>query len=608
MFVLQRADLLALVGLLVQTFAAWIFVAVLRALRRREASAERFTVWEGAFLALACALTVLSVRFFQGHERPAPEWNDGQWLPIATYVGYQLGKGLFGVLAVQGCCALAGLPPPPWLRRVRWPLVIALAASPLAFATITNLVILQSPVMVLASWASLRALRGVPAAGSGMRFVRAAMIAHGVTWTVHLLAAAIGDLWWPTYYLRAFNSFIDLGVLLTLGTGLIVALLQEADRRMRDAERERARLQQQIAREDRLRALGTLVSGVAHELNNPLTAILGYADDLGDPAMGRHAASIVREQAERCRGIVRSLSALAGHASHPRQAVCAVEIVHRVVRGLGKQLAASEREVRVHAPARAPLYADRVGVEQVLTNLLVNAIDASHRGGAIDVHVECAANAVEIAVEDDGPGLPPEVRERLFEPFFTTKDPGRGTGLGLAVAHAIVRAHGGTITADSGVAGRGARFVVALPRNSAPVRLPVAAAPDAPAQLRLLVVDDEPSVRTVVRRHAERQGWSVREAPSAEQAIEDLRRGDGVDAVLCDLRMEGLGGIGLHDHLAAEHPELLRRTVFCTGDLASAEAAAFSRRCRQPLIEKPFDFRHLLGALERTARRGASAG
>jgi len=215
---------------------------------------------------------------------------------------------------------------------------------------------------------------------------------------------------------------------------------------------------------------------------------------------------------------------------------------------------------------------------------------------------------VEIDVVDRGPGIPVELRDRIFEPFFTTKAPGKGTGLGLAVAHAIVHSHGGTLKAIVPEATPGACLRVELPLRPAVVLTPTPAVPMAATGERLLLIDDDSSVRGAVRRHVEARGFAVAEAESAEAAVALLASGRRFDVVLCDLRMPGIGGIGLHDRLQREQPALLQRLVFFTGDLASADAVAFAARCRQPLLQKPFDFARLVATLRELAagRTGAS--
>ncbi|MBL8803682.1 MAG: response regulator [Planctomycetes bacterium] len=599
MFLFDRIDFVALVGLWVQAFVAWVFVAILGALRRREQPSAALESFFRAFVALAASLSVLSIRFFTAHDiKPDVRWADGQPGVTACYCAYLGLKAAFGLYIVRGCYELTGRQPSARLERLWWPTIALLALAPIAVPDITPLLMVQAPAMIAAAAVSLHVLRREDAEASGQTLVRLSLRALLVTWTVHGVVAATYTLAPWLRFLLSFNSLFDLAVQLMLGVGLVIGVLHESHRRMRAAEIERERLERELARNEKLRALGTLVSGVAHELNNPLTVILGYAEILGETPEVAGQARIISEQAERCRGVVRSLSALAGQSKQSPEQLDTRELIERVVRGLESHERARHKTIAIEAAAGLVVHADRIGLEQVLSNLLSNALDASPLNGLVTIAARAVGERVEFSVNDQGPGVPDGLRARLFEPFFTTKNPGAGLGLGLAIAHAIVRAHGGTISVEPGRDNRGARFVVVLPRGEARSNAPAPTQRTTLAGRRLLVLDDDDGVRSVLRQHAERRGWLVEEAHCAEEALADPQRLVRADVVLCDLRMPGMGGIGFHDRLAGERTDLLARTVFATGDLASAEAVRFSRRCTRPLIQKPFDFGALFAALE----------
>jgi CheY-like chemotaxis protein len=201
---------------------------------------------------------------------------------------------------------------------------------------------------------------------------------------------------------------------------------------------------------------------------------------------------------------------------------------------------------------------------------------------------------------------------RIFEPFFTTKPLGEGTGLGLSVTLGIVQQMGGRIVAENRLAndrggvgvGGGARFTVTLPLDvaTAPavdlqtVRTPVPSSlgvVDGPAP-RVLIIDDEPSLRAALRRFFTRRGWQVDEAEDGSEGLSALLAArSNYSAVISDLKMPGCSGVELHDHIAAVAPELLDRIVFSTGDVASHEAAAFVQRTRCTVVQKPFELRAL---------------
>lgn len=316
--------------------------------------------------------------------------------------------------------------------------------------------------------------------------------------------------------------------------------------------------------------------------------------------MRQRAAAVVREQAERCRAIVQRMSLVGRTGALSTTQVDVAELVSRVLRGFlpqSQQLGVALRtEV---APGLPSLLVDTVACEQLLANLVANALQASPRGGEVLVAAALRGGGVELRVDDRGPGVPVADRARVFEPFFTTKPAGSGTGLGLAVVDAVVRAHGGRVEIGDAPGG-GASFVVWLPlgrANTVEGRAePSGGAPGrAEAERRLLVIDDEPLVRDVLVRQAAASGWQAVGFASAADALEQLLQGDAhVDAIVCDLRMPGMSGQQFHDQLARSAPQWLERIVFVTGDPASVEAVSFARRCRAPIVGKPFVPRELL--------------
>ncbi len=604
MFLFESLELIALIGLFVQTFTAWILAALLASLRPRTHASATYGHFLRAFTALALALSLMALRYYQAHDVGGEGgfWRDGAFPSTAVYVLYQGLKALFGLSLVRGCLSLAERAEPAWLRRLHWPVVLGLAATPLFTQNVHYLLVLQAPILVACALAALRALRHSRGAESGLRLVRIALVGLAGAWVVHALAAGTIELVPAMRYPLGLNSIVDLAVQIALGAGLLVGLVQEAHARTRRAEREREELRRALDRDEHLRALGTLVSGVAHELNGPLTVILGHSELLAESPQADPSQRVVLEQAERCRGIVRNLSALAGQTLHPRRDLDVADVFERVARGLAPEELSRGQRLSVNAPPGLRVHADQAGLEQVLTNLVVNALQASPSHGRVELSARADGRTVEFSVRDEGPGVPPELRERLFEPFFTTKGPGRGTGLGLSIAHAIVRAHSGWLTVEDGADGRGALFRVRIPpADHTPLPPPVRRATRA-NERSLLLVDDEPSVRQVLRRHAEARGWRVSEAASAEDALRGIA---DADAVVCDLRMPGMGGVGLHDLLARDDPSALARVAFMSGGLADPELKSFHDRCSRPILTKPLDFDELFAVL--AAEGGAQA-
>jgi len=401
-----------------------------------------------------------------------------------------------------------------------------------------------------------------------------------------------------------------------------VLILRDRTQRVR-AEQERERLQSEVAQHARLETIGRMVSGVAHELNNPLTAILAFGQDLLSQARtpaDAEALNTIVQQSQRCRLIVQDLLTFARSKRDDRQPIDPGELIWRVQPALQRQAESQGVRLEVSIAEDLPgLEVNPSALEQVLTNLAVNAFQAVGAGGEVIISARLQNERLALIVEDNGPGLPDDVFPRLFEPFFTTKATGKGTGLGLSVSHAIVEQHGGTLRAEnrSGPGVRGARFTVLLPfldrraiPRAAASELPRAVAVRAPqsAERTVLVIDDEAPIRIAIRRYLERRGWRVEEASDGLEALEMLgltgtatSRTDRYDAIITDLKMPGITGIELHDRLAASDPAGLMKLVLITGDTASSEVADFVARLRQPLVQKPFDMRALADLLDRSA-------
>ncbi|HEY4216391.1 MAG TPA: PAS domain S-box protein [Gemmatimonadaceae bacterium] len=374
-----------------------------------------------------------------------------------------------------------------------------------------------------------------------------------------------------------------------------------------------------LRQSEKLAALGQLVSGVAHELNNPLAAILHFAEDLLDDertAADLEALSVIRDQARRSRSIVRDLLSFVRFRDASRERVQLTDALAASVKALQPGIADIGARLVADLPA-GDVYGntDRAGLQQIVTNLLVNGAQASGRGGIVRLSARASANELTIVIEDSGQGISPAVMDRIFEPFFTTKPLGEGTGLGLSVTLGIVQQLGGRIAAENKDAseGTGARFTVTLPIDGSatldgrphagqPIRSPVVSqlAIDPSQQARVLIIDDEPSIRAALRRFFTRRGWIVSEAEDGADGMSQLLAAKfDFAVVISDLKMPGCSGVELHDHIAGVAPELLDRIIFSTGDVASKEAAEFVQRTRCTVLQKPFELRALEAIVSR---------
>ncbi len=356
--------------------------------------------------------------------------------------------------------------------------------------------------------------------------------------------------------------------------------------------------QVQLVQAAKMSALGQLVSGVAHELNNPLSVIIGYGQLLLSreipPAMQRPIELMV-SQGDRMAKIVRNLLFFARQRPPERLAVGLNEVIERTLALRLNQLKLSGIAVEREYARDLPLIAgDPHQLEQVVLNLLLNAEQAileGKRGGRIGLRTGVAeeGRAVEARVADDGPGIPADTLPHVFEPFFTTKVVGTGTGLGLSVSYGIVQEHGGRLSVESRPGET--VFVLTLPAlrpDALGADAPPAAFEAAKGAGRLaLVVEDEPSVLDLIVTLLGQTGWRVDVASGGHAGLERVKR-CRYELVVSDIRMPEGGGEEFYRRAVAQDPSLQRRFVFITGDTVNREAWMFFKEARVPVIEKPF--------------------
>ena len=374
----------------------------------------------------------------------------------------------------------------------------------------------------------------------------------------------------------------------------------------RDMTHERE-LRLRLMESDRLAAVGELVAGVAHEVNNPLSSISAFAQlllrDSTLTPQQRESLDVIRGETMRASQVVKDLLAFARRSERQSAPLDLNGVVGRTLRM--RQYQFNEASVRVESELAADLpsvMGDARQLQQVCLNLLTNAVQAmSPAGGVLRVRTYQANDRVRLEVQDTGPGITVDARARIFEPFFTTKKEGEGTGLGLSVTYGIVTTHGGTIeVVDTGPGGT--TFRVTLPAASVLASAqekerdaPAIALRSPLAGIKLLFVDDEPALRSGMEAFGNMRGFTVLTASDGAAALETTRS-TGVDAVVCDLRMPGMDGYAFHEQLRQERPGLASRTIFITGDVV-ATTSSRSSVARQPVLTKPFAFDKIEEAL-----------
>ena len=365
---------------------------------------------------------------------------------------------------------------------------------------------------------------------------------------------------------------------------------------IRDVTGER-RLADQLLQREKLAAVGQLVSGVAHELNNPLAGVLAFAQLLeaapGSADEQREAIRAIHKEAKRAAKIVSNLLLFARERDPERTRTDLNAVMTDALELRRYVLRTQQVEVVMELdPALPAVWADPFQLQQVVLNFITNAeyaLKGMDHEKRITLRTWFANNRVCASVADNGAGIESEVVDRVFNPFFTTKEVGEGTGLGLSISHGIIRQHGGHIGVES-VHGKGATFTIDLPLSplaSAKPESGPAGARRGSGSSSFLIVDDEPSIRRALVRYLSREGHSVDTAASGEEALARTasRR---YDAILLDLRMPDMEGHGVFERLREEDPEHAARVVFATGDADSESARDFLRDAERPFVTKPF--------------------
>jgi signal transduction histidine kinase/CheY-like chemotaxis protein len=375
---------------------------------------------------------------------------------------------------------------------------------------------------------------------------------------------------------------------------------------LRNELEERERLEEQLRHAQKLEAVGRLAGGIAHDFNNLLTVTRMSLRTIVEPGVSSEelldAARDASDATDRAAGLTHDLLAFARKQTLQRTNVAVADILGGVERMVRRVADASIRLEVAIAPDAGEVVADRHQIEQVLLNLAINACDAMENRGTLSIAVDTIeltdseavrhrlrpGSYVRIAVTDTGTGMDEATRRSVFEPFFTTKEVGRGTGLGLAVAHGIITQHGGQIDIETEL-GKGSTFTVFLPQargTTGRTAIPVAKPPSAPSRETLLVVEDEPAVRRAVQRNLERLGYQIIAACDGEDALRIAGTLDGVDLLLSDVVMPGIDGPELACRLREKWQDL--PVLFVTGYSADRFARSDAVGPHDRILEKPY--------------------
>jgi len=389
------------------------------------------------------------------------------------------------------------------------------------------------------------------------------------------------------------------------GGGGVVLLLEDVTAR-REAERERERLQHQLLQSEKLSALGRLISGVAHELNNPLTGVIGYSQLLlgrSEDARLKRQLERIYTQACRCQKIIQNLIVFGQKHTPIKRHLGLNGILRKVLEVMSLQLRLDGIEVETDLDPKLPLtMLDYDQMRQVFMNLINNAHQAMLQSPRRVLKVVTCARGQRIFVEfrDSGPGLPADQVDAVFEPFFTTREVGQGVGLGLSVSYSVVREHGGQILI-SNVPEGGALVTLELPVLAAEPggrQSQAASCPDVPQLApRVLVVDDEPVILDLMVDLLGERHFRVDTASNGREAMSKLPSG-GYVAVVLDLKMPEMDGAQFFREIETRFPTLSGRVVFTTGDTIDEKTRKFLEGTGQPILNKPFEIDKVLQALQ----------
>ncbi|AQX73345.1 PAS domain S-box protein [Dehalococcoides mccartyi] len=390
------------------------------------------------------------------------------------------------------------------------------------------------------------------------------------------------------------------------GKRTVITLARDISERKK-LEEEQKKLRYQSEMSSRLAAVGEMAAGIAHEINNPLTGVIGFASILMEredlPADVMEELQIINSGSQRVVEIVKRMLTFARQAKPVRSSVNITELIDSTLDLRSYVLKTANIEVVRHYEPDLPLLTvDSGQMQQVILNLILNAeysMKKAHEKGILTIRVKKEGEWVRMSFRDNGLGMSAETLGKLFQPFFTTKDPGEGTGLGLSLSHGIILEHEGTIRGES-ILGEGAEFTIELPIKPSDK---VPAANDMTGVVQgltkkasVLVIDDEAAIRALIRIVLTQDGYRVDECDVPQKAM-DMISNNNYDVILLDIRMPGVSGLELYSEITAEWPQMAKRVIFITGDTSDASISNLMVAKGIPCINKPFNIATLKNTL-----------
>lgn len=383
----------------------------------------------------------------------------------------------------------------------------------------------------------------------------------------------------------------------------------------KQAEQRENRLHQELQMNSHLASVGRMAAGIAHEINNPLVGVIGFASILKDkedlPEQVKEDIDQIFTHAQRVASITNRMLAFARHYKPERESVNINEIIETTLDLRRYELEKNNIDLITGLTADLPeTVADAGQLQQVFLNIILNAesaMTASHGKGTLSIKTEKEKDRIRILISDDGEGISKENLDKIFDPFFTTREVGQGTGLGLSVCHGIITEHAGTINVES-TRHQGSCFVITLPvitlSEYVAVSCPEREITGHQSIMKVLIVDDEPMICQVLSRMLEDKGYETEKVDDAEKAIEMIKSHD-FDIILVDIRMPEINGYEFYNHIRATENQLANRIIFITGDVMNTDTIEFIENNNVPFLAKPFSQEKLYEAINHIIQRGS---
>lgn len=400
------------------------------------------------------------------------------------------------------------------------------------------------------------------------------------------------------------RNIIDIKIMMEKLSSMSTELEKRVKLRTKELEKSRA----QLLQSSKMAAIGTLAAGIAHELNNPLTIIMGYChlliNEIHIPEDIKEKLKKIYEQCERSKKIVYNLSIFARSHKTEKQFVNVIELIEKVLDLRNYDLSLKNITIVKKFQENLPrIYGDEHQLQQVLLNLLNNAVDAilgSKTEGKIILRLIKKDGNIKISITDNGCGIEEKNIKKIFDPFYTTKEVGKGTGLGLSISYGIIKAHNGDIKVKS-KKGTGSRFVITLPSEEGkPSHKEQKHSEEFSKKSgdgkNILVVDDEDMIVELLSNFLSHHGYNTKGVMAGEQALELIEK-KNFDLIISDYRMPGLGGKKLYEKLIEIKPEMAKKILFITGEIAEEKSLNFMKKTGIPVIHKPFDINEFINTV-----------